>query len=317
MQKLLILLCFILTACVSRDQPQPCTTCFDPNPEEVWESTTAQGISLYTNQIRGLVPDSNDQLFIVQSLGYSIADANGIERVRASEQEIFCVSQDPIRLGGKNILVTLDQGNGPFFPFDFTEAMTALLNIGDDRIFAGGEFGRLVEWKNGKWQELAVPFDQNLPLEGRAITALAFDEQQQLWVGTKDQGFFIRQSGVWSQQTAQKKIAAIELGRNGLVFVADEEAGLFRYQDGGGEIIPIGLNGARLKALFLDERGRLWIGSDQGVRRIHNALRSAPFNVDGFDINDGLLDNEVQHIYVDGEDWWFGGPRGLSHRFLR
>jgi diguanylate cyclase (GGDEF)-like protein len=139
-----------------------------------------------------------------------------------------------------------------------------------------------------------------------------------LWVGTSEQGLFVRRSDHWepvpASEVEARNIPWLGLGRSGTLYVATRGAGLYRRPPGQAAFEALsshnGLPSRLINCAFEDKRGNLWVGTDiGGLAR----LRSG--SVLNYGRSDGLPSNCVFGISpaaTPGEAWFAtlgGGAR--------
>lgn len=109
--------------------------------------------------------------------------------------------------------------------------------------------------------------------------------------------------------------------RNGTLWFATWDAGLCRFQPG-----PDGISGTltfypenggqqtdRLHCLFEDSEGRIWFGTNNGVRRFKPGVDKIPEGYAKCTTNDGLINDEVYSIAEDRrKQIWIATRRGIS-----
>lgn len=109
--------------------------------------------------------------------------------------------------------------------------------------------------------------------------------------------------------------------RNGTLWFATWDAGLCRFQPG-----PDGISGTatfypenggqqtdRLHCLFEDSEGRIWFGTNNGVRRFKPGVDKIPEGYAKCTTKDGLINDEVYSIAEDRQHQiWIATRRGIS-----
>ena len=103
-----------------------------------------------------------------------------------------------------------------------------------------------------------------------------------LWLGTAAQGVFVEVAGVWrpvpAAEIAGRNIYRFAVGVSGTLYVATQDAGLFRKPAGAARFASLttasGLPTDVVSAAFEDAEGNLWIGTDIGglVRELGPAV---------------------------------------------
>ena len=189
-------------------------------------------------------------------------------------------------------------------------------------------------WKFDIASGLATPAldvtDPHHPQNAGSVSALAWDRDGRLWVGTA-KGLFIRPS-------AGSTIARIELGsppeagpvnvscllvdRFHSVWVGTEDQGLFRLDPRPGQppmpvrftaslTNPASLSDDRITSIHEDPRGTIWVGTfGGGVNRFDRAAGS----FQRLTTHDGLLSNVIHGIFSDDNGTlWLATREGLSN----
>ncbi len=145
-----------------------------------------------------------------------------------------------------------------------------------------------------------------------AVNALATDAEGRVWIGTSNGPYRIEgeravaaTTGPWSHGNNPSLL----VDRAGTVWVGSVAEGVVRVEAGGEAHLTLedGLPNARVSALFEDQEGSLWIGTNGGLAR----LKDAPFTT--YTADDGLPDNYVRAVTADrAGTLWVGTSRGLA-----
>jgi signal transduction histidine kinase/ligand-binding sensor domain-containing protein len=160
------------------------------------------------------------------------------------------------------------------------------------------------------------------------IFALSKDSKGKLWIGTIGGGLsvFDPQTGKFSNfSQANSKIsgnyipAMVETPDGILWFVNVNSIGqgvecysptenrFEQYYNNFG--MENGLKGKIIHCLFVDSRGKLWVGTDGGINLFNRKTKTFI----NYDKEDGLPDNSVKSIIEDGAgNFWIGTNKGLS-----
>ena len=175
------------------------------------------------------------------------------------------------------------------------------------------------------------PFDST-SISDSEITALFEDSRGRLWVGTRDGGVnrFDRARERFERfpNGPRRNITAIVQDSTGGIWVGSSSEGLFRLTSAGGTgaftvdrfvhspATASSLSDDRVRALLVDRRGVLWVGTDRGLDRhepgttggaafAHFTSRSAaPV---------GLMDSSVTALHEDSRGrLWIGAIPGIS-----
>ena len=174
------------------------------------------------------------------------------------------------------------------------------------------------------------PFDST-SISDSEITALFEDSRGELWVGTRGGGVnrFDRARERFTRVNAgpARDVVAIVEDTSGAIWVGAAGEGLFRLTlNGRGEVTvdrfmhspadPTSLSDDRVRAVLIDRRGVLWVGTDAGLDQresssggrvafTHLTVRSsAPLT---------LIDTAVTSLYEDSHSRvWIGSVPGIS-----
>ncbi|MCB1634209.1 MAG: hypothetical protein KDI51_06425, partial [Xanthomonadales bacterium] len=147
-------------------------------------------------------------------------------------------------------------------------------------------------------------------LSAREVYPLHQDPSGAIWIGTQKGGLNRVLGGAVEaygpdQGLLDDNIIAIASDGDGMLWVATHEAGLFRRSGDRflGETDPL-LAGAQIRALHLDDRGRLWAGADRGLF-VRDPTRGWQRHAASTD----LLGCSVRVIRDDGHAIWVGTDR--------
>jgi signal transduction histidine kinase/ligand-binding sensor domain-containing protein len=195
-----------------------------------------------------------------------------------------------------------------------------------------GTNGGLARWVNGKVERLPVTD----PLATASVLALMEDREGDLWVGTETGGLHIlrdqrfrtldTRDGLSSDDTT----AVVEDGE-GTLWVGTTGGGLnaIHFDRVAAETHPgdknkdipnvghpavknytvkDGLVSDVILSLAAGANGDLWVGTPDGLNRIHGG------RIDAYTSADGLPDDFIRSILVDADgSLWIGTRRGLTH----
>ncbi len=178
----------------------------------------------------------------------------------------------------------------------------------------------LARWVNGKVERLPVTD----PLAGASILALMEDREGNLWVGTETDGLHILRDErfrIFDTRAglSSDRITAVTEDGAGTLWVGTQEDGLnaVRRETGGGAVpgwsvrtwsVADGLASNVILSLAAARDGDLWVGTPDGLNRIHGR------RVDTFTSADGLPDDFIRSLLVDDDgSLWIGTRHGLTH----
>jgi hypothetical protein len=157
--------------------------------------------------------------------------------------------------------------------------------------------------------ELRIPFTIAV---GDSVTALAMDESDRLWVGTRS-GLWRCSESKWSRVTVadglpSNVITAIAIGKYGDLAVGTD-AGLGIYKDGIWTKVTTadGLPDSAVTCVAFGKEGAIFAGSLGGL------IRKKDDKITLFDTSKGLLSQRVYALLYDSRDrLWVGGENGVS-----
>jgi ligand-binding sensor domain-containing protein/signal transduction histidine kinase/DNA-binding response OmpR family regulator len=172
----------------------------------------------------------------------------------------------------------------------------------------------------------------DLPMNARSVRVL-FADQKDLWVGT-ERGLVIFKDGLLNHRAPKAtvpqsligiKINAITRDRAGSIWVGTQEFGLTRvtgYTNEGQPLIKRyaaapgkkgRLQNERISCLLSDKRGRLWIGTYNGLH-LYNSINDdfVVYQQDS-EPSSGLSNNTILSISEDNKgNIWIGTQHGLN-----
>ena len=174
----------------------------------------------------------------------------------------------------------------------------------------------LARWAAGKLQVLLVTD----PLAKASVLALMEDREGNIWVGTEADGLHIlrdqrfRTIGVREGLTSDATTTVVE-GAGGKLWVGTSGGGLNALPRSGGATGGPSAYSVRdvllsdvILSLAAAPNENLWVGTPDGLNRIHGSA------VDAFTSADGLPDDFIRSLLVDGDgSLWIGTRRGLTH----
>ena len=157
--------------------------------------------------------------------------------------------------------------------------------------------------------ELRIPFTIAI---NDSVTAMAMDESDRLWVGTKS-GLWRSSESKWSRTTVDdglpsNVITSIALGKFGELAVGTD-AGAGLYRDGSWSKVTAadGLPDQGITAVSFGSDGALYAGSATGLAKIKDGA------VTLFDTTSGLLSPRVNVLFFDSKSrLWVGGENGVA-----
>jgi ligand-binding sensor domain-containing protein/signal transduction histidine kinase len=186
--------------------------------------------------------------------------------------------------------------------------VSALLLTRDGSCWVAGERG-VLQFKNPQAAEKegGVPALTNL-----SISALEQDSWGGVGGATREGELWHFSDGKWQAQTNcphGHAITAIVFDPDGVLWVGTEGDGLYRFDEGAHVRYEklSGLPSGWIRTLYLDADGTLWIGTAGG-----GLSRLKDEQIATFTMRDGLPDNTISQIFEDDDgNLWLGGNRGI------
>lgn len=169
---------------------------------------------------------------------------------------------------------------------------------------------------SGAFETLPNPFDR--PAE--AVSDIAFDHEGGLFFSSTSGGLFHLRPGRFTNYTLDDGLGAVRANiatelDAGQVLVGLDLGSLHLIEGDTVRPFPlhISLVKQRIRDIFRDSRGRLWIASHAGLTRLESTAAERPKTADRlFTVRDGLPANRVRVIHEDRQqNLWFGTAAGL------
>jgi signal transduction histidine kinase/ligand-binding sensor domain-containing protein len=238
--------------------------------------------------------------------GESRAD-NSIRTIRQTRDGALWIGT----IAGLRRLPTGLSGDPFLAPKLITETNVSFLLMGRGEEVWIGSYGRGVfRYRDGHIGRFGAP--SVLPHDN--VLALFEDREDNVWIGT--QGGLLRLSPspaitLTTADGAPLSINTIYEDTDGTLYVTGLDGGLFRAGHGALEPVslPFSTRGLRIRNVFRERRGALWVGTDgQGAYRIEGP------RVSRFTIAEGLV-NEFIRAFCEDPDGsiWIGTDGGVSH----
>jgi ligand-binding sensor domain-containing protein/signal transduction histidine kinase len=179
-----------------------------------------------------------------------------------------------------------------------------------------GTNGGLVRWESGKLEHLPVTD----PLSTASVLSLMEDHEGNIWVGTETGGLHIlrderfRNVGAREGLSSDAATTVVE-DSAGTLWVGTTGSGLNAVSRNGVTATKVktytvhdGLQSDVILSLGAAPNGDLWVGTPDGLSRIHKGA------IDSFTSADGLPDDFIRSLLVDADgSLWIGTRRGLTH----
>ncbi len=163
------------------------------------------------------------------------------------------------------------------------------------------------------------PAPPQAPLDLAGVLAISEDREGNMWFGTDVGGVTVLREQAFSTITTQEGLSddfvrAVFQDHAGTVWLGTNRGGLNRIDQGRISAIQAGkLNGSpglssNVVLALAEAGGDLWIGTPDGLSRLHNGQLQL------FTTADGLPDDFVRSLYTDTDgSLWIGTRNGLSH----
>lgn len=158
---------------------------------------------------------------------------------------------------------------------------------------------KILHWKNGTFESFPVPSG------GIYFTALAFDKNNILWVGTFN-GIYNFENNKFVKHDLMKnsQISPIFFDQGGKLWAGERVGGLFEFENGvlkGKYTTENGLANNWISYITQDKRGVIWVGTKGGLSRFENGQFT------NFTTENGLENENVRDIYEDADGaFWIG-----------
>ncbi|MBB4132172.1 ligand-binding sensor domain-containing diguanylate cyclase [Xanthomonas sp. 3075] len=157
-------------------------------------------------------------------------------------------------------------------------------------------------------------------MEGKFIGDIEFDRQGRLWAATGD-GLYRRDGTTWVKIAVRGSLPSqdmlqIDFAPDGEIWLSLRDTGLWhgRLQADGSLLLQVVDDPliSRIMPFILrhDRKGRLWVGSSQGLDLYQNGHWSRITRAEGL-----LWDDMSSNAFLEDDDGsiWIGSSRGLSH----
>lgn len=157
-------------------------------------------------------------------------------------------------------------------------------------------------------------------MEGKFIGDIDFDRQGRLWAATRD-GLYRRNGTTWVKIPVRGSLPSqdmlqIDFAPNGEIWLSLRDTGLWHGRlQGDGSLLLQAVDDpliSRIMPYILrhDRKGRLWVGSSQGLDLYQNGHWSRITRAEGL-----LWDDMSSNAFLEDDDGsiWIGSSRGPSH----
>ena len=194
-----------------------------------------------------------------------------------------------------------------------TNTISTLVVDQDDNLWIGTNGGGLVKYSNGTFTKLNTD-----SINGSIITALTEGVQEELWIGTRG-GLARLQNGRLSKFEAPElknaNVTTLFFDYKERLWVGTAAQGIFLIDNNG--IMNLGqrhgLQSNFIRAIYVDSKDNVWIGSDRGVAIIDESGIHPMDSVDGAPttFTNRFLEDPEGNIWVAAHD----GLRRYSNKF--
>ncbi len=178
----------------------------------------------------------------------------------------------------------------------------------------------LYNMKSSRFED--QPYINSILIKGVQVTSMEIDKKNNLWIGTLD-GLVIGKIGEENFRHSNfidsliiGKISALYCDHNGNVWIGTEsmrgKPGLIKYDSSKDDFKRVpALSGLIPRALVMDRKGVLWIGTSEGLKAFRNDSIILSITQ-----NDGLLSNNINLITIgDDGSIYIGTNNGLNRYF--
>jgi ligand-binding sensor domain-containing protein/serine phosphatase RsbU (regulator of sigma subunit) len=192
----------------------------------------------------------------------------------------------------------------------------------EGNLWIGANSGGVVKFnmKTGKFE--SQPYIYSRLYSGGLVTAMEIDRKNHLWIGTL-QGVAVGTIGennferyTLLDSLTIERITSLYCDPSGNMWIGTEprpgKPGLIKYISENEDFVPIAaLPGIIPKAMIMDKKGILWIGTGEGLIAFRNDSVLSVLTQD-----DGLLSNNI-NLLADGSDGsiFIGTNNGLNRYF--
>ena len=171
--------------------------------------------------------------------------------------------------------------NGRLLPLNAAEKfkgrpITALLNDPQGRMWIGVKGLGVFQFVNGAF----------VPLTGDSMEeslkdphCLLMDKIGRIWIGAGEDFILCLDNHHWHRyriphNLAKSHVNLLAQESDGTIWAASAGGALLRFKDGKFVAIPAdsGLAGSQIESLMTDREGKLWVGTDTGLNRLHRRI---------------------------------------------
>ncbi|MCP4213932.1 MAG: response regulator [bacterium] len=244
---------------------------------------------------------------------YGVSDGLADDAVRS----IYECRNRYIWIGTQGGLNRLDTRSGAFLTYTTRDGLSsnvikAIFQDSEEGLWLGSDGGGInrIHPKTGKIDF----FDKSAGLPGNAVESICEDAEGSLWVGCYAAGLVRLMSGKFVTYMAGKDDLWCVSGDKEERLWLGTEKGYYHLDKGTGEYkyhTPWTTTpGARVRTIYFDVKGRMWLGSDGGGAMCIN--RATGERTD-YTTKNGLSNNTVRAVIEDKRGHiWMGTAKGIT-----
>ncbi len=242
--------------------------------------TTADGLA--SNNVYDIKEDSNGNIWI--------ATHHGLTKLLPS---------------GRFTHIPIGDGTTPVYTYSFCERQNGEIWLGGYKV--------AYRLKDGAW----TVFGKKDGLPDLVIVSLIEDKDQNLWLGTENDGLFRYRGGKFEFLPTEHRLSDVMIyalceDREGSLWIGTTESGLFRLKD-----TPFfnyntynGLSSDMVYCIHEEPHGNIWLGTDAGLNLFNREKRTVTLSIT---TKDGLISNHVYSILSSRDgSLWIGTQNGLQ-----
>jgi signal transduction histidine kinase/ligand-binding sensor domain-containing protein len=323
------------------------TTLFEDREGSLWVGTRAGGLVQFTD--RTLDTSTGPPSLRGQSVETLSEDdqgnlwfgtvRNGLVRWRAGETTTFTTADG---LPSNRLTAVLPGGPGEMWIGTgsglarfhggrievvpgFTGSVSALYRDAAGTLHVGGDDGRVLRLRDGRFEPLALPFDRAMG----QIRSLAHDSEGHLWISGAAAMTHETAAGflpvVPTAEVPMRQARSIHRDAEGTLWFGTHGAGVVRLRGGHLRAFgpEVGMPG-QIYQLITDDLGHLWMGTGHGIQRVSLRVlddvaegRRRSVDLVSFERSDGRREVVAPHVHQPGV-WktrdgrlWFGADIGV------
>ena len=211
--------------------------------------------------------------------------------------------------------------NGKLLPFSAAEIfkgrrITALFKDRQQQIWVGVKGMGVFQFVNDNFVPLNGDSTEELLRDSHCLLV---DQTGRMWIGAGEDSVLCHDGDHWHRyriprNQAKSHVNALAEELDGTVWAGSAGGGLLQFKDGKPTAVPAGsgLAGNLIETLLTDHEGRLWVGTDAGLNRLHRKILFALGQSEGlgFGAAQGLAEVAPGVIWVgkpnDGLYRWDG-----------